>query len=110
MDRVDLAQQRLALMKSIDEESTLTQLAAAWVNMRLVSYYLTFLKSSNEYLTISFIQGDPKALADASGIYEDLSEKYAPSVTLMNGLAVSKMHQGLFEEAETHLQQALNKV
>lgn len=50
MDRVDLAQQRLALMRSIDEESTLTQLAAAWVNMRLVSYYLTFLKSSNENL------------------------------------------------------------
>lgn len=39
MDRVDLAQQRLALMKSVDEESALTQLAAAWVNMRLVCYY-----------------------------------------------------------------------
>jgi hypothetical protein len=36
MDRVDLAQQRLALMKSVDEESALTQLAMAWVNMRLV--------------------------------------------------------------------------
>jgi hypothetical protein len=29
---------------------------------------------------------------------------------LTTGLAVSKMHQGLWEEAETHLQQALTKV
>jgi Tfp pilus assembly protein PilF len=29
---------------------------------------------------------------------------------LLNGLAVSKMQQGLFEEAETHLNDALNHV
>lgn len=29
---------------------------------------------------------------------------------LTTGLAVSKMHQGLWEEAETHLQQCLAKV
>jgi hypothetical protein len=47
---------------------------------------------------------------DASNIYDDLSEKYGASIMLTVGLAVSKMHQGLWEEAETHLQQALTKV
>ena len=45
MDRVDLAQQRLALMKSVDDESILTQLATAWVNMRLVSFIYLFISS-----------------------------------------------------------------
>eukprot|EP00602_Paraphysomonas_sp_CaronLab_P006060 CAMPEP_0185018718 /NCGR_PEP_ID=MMETSP1103-20130426/1390_1 /TAXON_ID=36769 /ORGANISM="Paraphysomonas bandaiensis, Strain Caron Lab Isolate" /LENGTH=300 /DNA_ID=CAMNT_0027548655 /DNA_START=60 /DNA_END=962 /DNA_ORIENTATION=- len=88
MDRPDLAQQRLALMKSVDEDSALTQLATAWVSMRT---------------------GGAKGMAEAANIYEDLSEKYGASVMLMTGLAVSKMHQGLFDEAETHLQEALNK-
>jgi hypothetical protein len=60
--------------------------------------------------TVFVVQGDPKGLVDASNIYEDLSEKYGASVMLTTGLAVSKMHQGLWEEAETHLQQALTKV
>ena len=37
-------------------------------------------------------------------------DKYGASASLLNGLAVSKMQQGLFEEAETHLQEALTKV
>lgn len=43
-------------------------------------------------------------------IYEDLSDKYGASVMLILGLAVAKMHQGNFEEAEVQLQEALNKV
>ena len=43
-------------------------------------------------------------------MYEELIDKYGSSPMLLNGLAVSKMHQGLFEEAETHLQEALTKV
>jgi hypothetical protein len=39
-----------------------------------------------------------------------LIDKYGASATLLNGLAVSKMHQGLFEEAEASLQEALTKV
>ena len=47
---------------------------------------------------------------DAAYIYEELIDKYGASATLLNGLAVSKMHQGQFEEAETNLQEALTKV
>jgi hypothetical protein len=47
MDRVDLAQQRLALMKSIDEESVLTQLSTAWVMMRAVSSPPSLLSSQS---------------------------------------------------------------
>ena len=36
LDRPDLAQQRLVLMKSVDEDSVLTQLATAWVDTRMV--------------------------------------------------------------------------
>ena len=43
-------------------------------------------------------------------VYEDLSDKYGSSVTLLLGLAAAKMHRGHFEEAEAHLQEALNKV
>ena len=51
-------------------------------------------------------QGGEKCVS----IYEDLSDKYGASVMLILGLAVAKMHQGNFEEAEVHLQEALNKV
>jgi hypothetical protein len=37
-------------------------------------------------------------------------DKYGASTVLLNGLAVSKMQQGLFEEAESHLMEALTKV
>jgi hypothetical protein len=39
-----------------------------------------------------------------------LIDKYGSTATLLTGLAVSKMHQGAFEEAETSLQEALTKV
>ena len=55
-------------------------------------------------------QGHLKGAQDASYIYEELIDKYGGSPLLLNGLAVAKMQQGLFEEAETFLQQALLKV
>ena len=51
-----------------------------------------------------------KGAQDASYIYEELIDKYGGSPLLLNGLAVAKMQQGLFEEAETFLQQDLLKV
>ena len=36
-------------------------------------------------------------------------DKYGATTPLLNGLAVSKMHQSLFEEAEAALQQAMSK-
>lgn len=42
-------------------------------------------------------------------MYEELIDKYGGSSLLLNGLALSKMHLGLFEEAETILNDALSK-
>jgi coatomer protein complex subunit epsilon len=86
MDRLDLAQKQLKSMRSIDEDSTLTQLATAWVHL-----------------------ATPGKAQDASYIYEELSDKHGASALLLNGLAVSKMHQAAFEEAETLLQEAIGK-
>lgn len=87
IDRVDLAQKQLQQMKSTDEDNPLTLLASCWVNMTL---------------------GGAKC-QEASYAYEELIDKYGATCTLLNGLAVSKMHQGLYEEAEANLQEALLK-
>jgi coatomer protein complex subunit epsilon len=87
MFRLDLAQKQLKTMKSIDEDSVLTMLATAWVNMNTDGKY-----------------------QDAVYVYEELIDKYSGSTTLLTGLAVCKMHLGLFEEAEAALMEGLSKV
>lgn len=62
---------------------------------------------SNEKLIAT---SQPGKSTEASLIYEDLIDKYNGSAALLNGLAAAKMHSGLFEEAEGHLQEALTKV
>lgn len=87
IDRPDLAQQRLSSLKQRDD-GVLSQLASAWVNIRT---------------------GGVKGSTDASFVYDELIEKYGASLLLLNGNAVAKMSAGQFQEAETHLQDALNK-
>jgi Flp pilus assembly protein TadD len=86
MDRLDLAQKQLKSMRAIDEDSTMTQLSQAWLHL-----------------------ATPGKAQDASYIFEELSDKHGASALLLNGLAVSKMHQAAYEEAETLLQEALAK-
>lgn len=88
MDRLDLALKELKVLKAADEDSCLSQLTTAWTNL---------------YAGGNKIQ-------DAAYIYDELIDKYGGSAMLLNGLAVAKMHQGIFEEAETVLQEALTKV
>jgi Flp pilus assembly protein TadD len=57
----------------------------------------------------SSLQGGSKA-QEAAYTYEELIDKYGGSALLLSGLAVAKMHQNQFEEAETLLQEALTKV
>mmetsp|Transcript_4254 Transcript_4254/g.5848 ORF Transcript_4254/g.5848 Transcript_4254/m.5848 type:complete len:298 (+) Transcript_4254:21-914(+) len=87
IDRLDLAQKQLKTMKSLDEDSTLSMLSSAWINLSV---------------------GVGKA-QDAAYIYEELIDKYGASAALLNGLAVAKMQQGQFDEAEVNLQEALTK-
>jgi coatomer subunit epsilon len=51
-----------------------------------------------------------KGAQDAAYVYEELIDKFGGSPLLLNGLAIAKMHQGQYAEAESSLQQALTKV
>lgn len=88
INRSDLAATTLKTMKGLDEEGALTMLCTAWVN----------------------IASSPSKAQEAVYIFEELIDKYGGSVTLLNGLAVAKMHLALFEEAEVALKEAITKV
>jgi coatomer protein complex subunit epsilon len=87
MHRVDLAEKQIRSMKAVDEDSTLTALATAWV-----------------YLAM----GGAK-VQEAAYLYDELIDKHTGTCMLLNGLAVAKMSGGHWEEAETLLQEALTK-
>jgi coatomer protein complex subunit epsilon len=46
---------------------------------------------------------------EAAYIYDELIDKYGSSPMLLNGLAVSKMHQTQWDEAESALKEAITK-
>ena len=54
-------------------------------------------------------QGGSK-IQEAHLIFQDLSEKYPPTCTILNGKALCSMHMGNFEDAEGLLLESLNKV
>lgn len=54
-------------------------------------------------------QGGSK-IQEAYLIFQDFSEKYPMTCLILNGKAVCCMHMGNFDEAETLLLEALNKV
>lgn len=102
-------------MQQIDEDHTLTQLANAWLNMAVVlTLYFTVVLTNKKWPISALIyfllnQGGSK-IQEAYLIFQDFSEKYPMTSLVLNGKAVCCMHMGNFDEAETLLLEALNKV
>ena len=85
LDRPDLAQHQLALMKKENEESVLGELASVYLQL---------------------YQGSSQA-GDAEHTLNALTEQYGPSVFLLNLLAAALAVQGDYAAAETKLMEAL---
>lgn len=117
MHRSDYAEKQLRVMQQIDEDHTLTQLASAWLNLAVVCPFLFFsfpygverLLMFPNIKSLVWSQGGSK-IQEAYLIFQDFSEKYPMTSLILNGKAVCCMHMGNFEEAETLLLEALNKV
>lgn len=115
MHRSDYAEKQLRIMQQIDEDHTLTQLANAWLNMAVVlTVYFTVVLTNKKWPISALIyfplnQGGSK-IQEAYLIFQDFSEKYPMTSLVLNGKAVCCMHMGNFDEAETLLLEALNKV
>jgi len=87
MDRVDLAKKEIKTMQEIDDDAVITQLASAWLNLQL---------------------GGDK-LQEAYYTFQELADKNTSTAMLLNGQATCFISQGKYEEAESALQEALEK-
>ena len=87
INRCDLAEQSFKKLEAVDEDATLTQLVGAWINLHK--------------------GGDNTK--EAAYTYEELIDKFGSSLTLLNGLAVAKMHQKDYEEAQKRLQEVCTR-
>jgi len=87
IDRPDLANDALNLLKQADEDSILAQLTGAYV---------------------AIAQGSSRA-DDAAHVLAGLSEQYGPSLVLLNCMAVTNIVGAKYEAAEANLKEAVDE-
>lgn len=87
MDRIDLAQKQVQEMRKIEEDSTVTQLAQAWVMT---------------------LRGGDRA-DEATLHFQELADRFGATPLLLNGAAAAYMAMKNFVEAERLLLEALQK-
>lgn len=87
MDRVDVADKEVAAMQAIDEDATLTQLAAAWTH----------------------VARGPDSAQDALYVFQDLLERHGATDQILNGMAVCHLAMAKPDDAERVLREALTK-
>ena len=88
LDRYDLAQELVTYMKSIDEESIVTQLCSVYIHLAT--------------------EGRTGA-NDAEHTINALSEQYGPSTYLLNLAACTYLTKGQYNEAEQKLVECINE-
>lgn len=87
LDRFDLARKIFNHFSSKDEYATLAQLAMAWMHL--------------------YVAGEK--LEESYYIFNELKEKFGPTPLLLNGQAACRIAQGKYAEAETLVQEAIEK-
>eukprot|EP01012_Entosiphon_sulcatum_P009041 TRINITY_DN1499_c0_g1_i1.p1 TRINITY_DN1499_c0_g1~~TRINITY_DN1499_c0_g1_i1.p1 ORF type:complete len:314 (+),score=45.57 TRINITY_DN1499_c0_g1_i1:27-944(+) len=85
--RPDQAANEVKQMATLDDDATTTQLCSAWVSLAL---------------------GGEK-VNDALQVFDDLREKFGPTVLLLNGQALAHMALNRFDQAEKCLLEAMSK-
>lgn len=86
LDRIDLAKKEVKKMVDVDEDAIITQLANAWVSMSA---------------------GDK--LQDAYFTFQEQGDKHSATSSILNAQALCQINQGKYDEAQTLLQEALDR-
>uniref|UniRef100_A0A5S6Q564 Coatomer subunit epsilon n=1 Tax=Trichuris muris TaxID=70415 RepID=A0A5S6Q564_TRIMR len=87
LNRIDVAKEAAKEMQSLDEDSLLTQMTNAWVNIAL----------GREHLQ------------DALFTFQEMIDKYGSTSLLLNALACCQIMMGNYEEAERVVNESLEK-